>query len=190
MDLLERHTWFFNMPDAYKTIEMCELLVKDYPEFLEYVPDRLKSVNMCEEAVNKESATFQFVPDNLKTRLMCSNAVCDNIFNLQFVPDWIVTQICDQVFQDLQDVSEDELLEAIDELLERVDDFSEDEMLDYSRKYFRDMIEDKLGFIKRFRVLNKDLKLELMPVAWHPDRWWHWCVDEEEKKKRAELVWC
>ena len=27
------------------------------------------------------------------------------------------------------------------------------------------------------------IKEELMPVAWHPDRWWNWCVPEHEKKE-------
>ena len=27
------------------------------------------------------------------------------------------------------------------------------------------------------------IKEELMPVAWHPDRWWNWCVPEDEKKE-------
>ena len=22
-----------------------------------------------------------------------------------------------------------------------------------------------------------------MPVAWHPSRWWDWCVSEDEKKE-------
>ena len=22
-----------------------------------------------------------------------------------------------------------------------------------------------------------------MPVAWHPDRWWDWCMSEDEKKE-------
>ena len=22
-----------------------------------------------------------------------------------------------------------------------------------------------------------------MPVAWHPSRWWDWCMSEDEKKK-------
>ena len=26
-------------------------------------------------------------------------------------------------------------------------------------------------------------KEELMPVAWHPDRWWDWCIPEDEKKE-------
>ena len=24
---------------------------------------------------------------------------------------------------------------------------------------------------------------ELMPVAWHPTRWWNWCLPEDEKKR-------
>ena len=27
------------------------------------------------------------------------------------------------------------------------------------------------------------IKDELMSVAWHPDRWWNWCVPEHEKKE-------
>ena len=23
-----------------------------------------------------------------------------------------------------------------------------------------------------------------MPVAWHPSRWWDWCMSEDEKKKK------
>ena len=22
-----------------------------------------------------------------------------------------------------------------------------------------------------------------MPVAWYPDRWWNWCMSEDEKKE-------
>ena len=22
-----------------------------------------------------------------------------------------------------------------------------------------------------------------MPVAWHPDKWWDWCISEDEKKE-------
>ena len=22
-----------------------------------------------------------------------------------------------------------------------------------------------------------------MPIAWHPSRWWDWCVPEDDKKK-------
>ena len=31
--------------------------------------------------------------------------------------------------------------------------------------------------------LKKELSEELMAVAWHPDRWWVWCMSEDEKKE-------
>ena len=27
-----------------------------------------------------------------------------------------------------------------------------------------------------------------MPVAWHPKRWWNFCMLEDEKKKEIELI--
>ena len=35
---------------------------------------------------------------------------------------------------------------------------------------------------------QKDIKEELMPVAWHPSRYWDWCMADEEKKT-AEQLW-
>ena len=31
-------------------------------------------------------------------------------------------------------------------------------------------------------------KKELLPVVWHPSRWWDWCVSEDEKKE-TEKIW-
>ena len=38
-----------------------------------------------------------------------------------------------------------------------------------------------IRFEKR-KALKKELNEELMPVAWHPNRWQDWCVSEDEKK--------
>ena len=27
------------------------------------------------------------------------------------------------------------------------------------------------------------MRRELMLVAWHPTRWWDWCISEDEKKE-------
>ena len=45
-------------------------------------------------------------------------------------------------------------------------------------------------FEKR-KVLKKDINLELMPVAWHPNRRWDWFMpeDEEKKKNRSNAYW-
>ena len=31
------------------------------------------------------------------------------------------------------------------------------------------------------------LKNELAPNAWHPSRWWDWCMPEDEKKEISKL---
>ena len=35
---------------------------------------------------------------------------------------------------------------------------------------------------EKHKAFKKELNEELMPVAWHPNRWWDWWVSEDEKK--------
>ena len=35
---------------------------------------------------------------------------------------------------------------------------------------------------------HRKLESELLPIAWHPGRWWDWCVPEDEKKE-ISLIW-
>ena len=42
------------------------------------------------------------------------------------------------------------------------------------------------GYQKR-RVQKASIKEGLMPIAWHPSRWWDWCVHEDEKKEKEKL---
>ena len=37
-------------------------------------------------------------------------------------------------------------------------------------------------FEKR-KALKTELNKELMPEAWYPNRWWDWCLSEDEKKE-------
>ena len=39
-----------------------------------------------------------------------------------------------------------------------------------------------IKFEKR-KAFKKELNKELIPAAWHPNRWWHWCKSEDEKKE-------
>ena len=39
-----------------------------------------------------------------------------------------------------------------------------------------------IKFIK-YKALKKELNEELMHVAWDPDKWWNWCISEDEKKE-------
>ena len=51
-----------------------------------------------------------------------------------------------------------------------------------------DAIHDDLLRHHHKREFYGGLKDELVPIAWHPDRWWDWCVDED-KKREAEKLW-
>ena len=42
-------------------------------------------------------------------------------------------------------------------------------------------------FARTAMLLLKKIKEELMPIAWHPSRYWHWCMSEDEKKKQENV---
>ena len=42
------------------------------------------------------------------------------------------------------------------------------------------------GYQKR-KTQKSQVKKELIPIAWHPSRWWDWCVLKHEKKKTEKL---
>ena len=33
------------------------------------------------------------------------------------------------------------------------------------------------------QALKKKISEESMPIAWHPERWWNFCMSEDEKKE-------
>ena len=33
------------------------------------------------------------------------------------------------------------------------------------------------------KAQKASIKKELMLIAWHPSKWWDWCVSEDEKKE-------
>ena len=36
---------------------------------------------------------------------------------------------------------------------------------------------------EKCKHLKKKISEELMPIAWHPERWWNFCMSEDEKKE-------
>ena len=36
---------------------------------------------------------------------------------------------------------------------------------------------------KKCTALKKKITEQLMPIAWHSRKWWHFCMTEDEKKK-------
>ena len=89
---------------------------------------------------------------------MCNDAVRKGLFYLQFVPDWFVTR---------------------EGLYMWNDDY-------YDDGDYRDDDDDKFfkwydGYKKR-KAQKAQIKKELMPIAWHPNRVMDWCMPEDEKR--------
>ena len=37
------------------------------------------------------------------------------------------------------------------------------------------------------KAQKASIKEELMPIAWHPSRYWDWCMSEDEKRETEKL---
>ena len=52
---------------------------------------------------------------------------------------------------------------------------------------------NNIWFIKQYEGYKKrkarktQIKKELMPIAWHPSRWWDQCISRDEKKETEKL---
>ena len=40
---------------------------------------------------------------------------------------------------------------------------------------------------QKCKAQKAQIKKELKPIAWHPSRWWDWCMPEDEKQETEKL---
>ena len=88
---------------------------------------------------------------------MCDKAARDYLFSLQHVPDWLVTQ------------------EQIDLWYGKRYVYNDDRIIKWYKGY------------KKREIQKASIKKELIPTAWHPSKWWDWCVPEDEKKETEKI---
>ena len=128
---------------------------------------------MCNEAAQSDPVVLKFLPDQCKTQRMCNRAVEKNAWVLEDVPDQYKTQeMCNRAVQ-----SDPVVLRIVPDWFVTLQEmwykeFDDDDVL----IMWRD------AYIKR-KAQKSKIKEELMFVAWHPGRWWNWCVPEDEKKE-------
>ena len=132
---------------------MCNKAMQIEPYSLAFVPDYLKTQEMCDKAVETEPFILWHIPDNLKMQRMCIRAVGAGLGLLEYVPDWLVAP------------------GQID--LWHNDDYWHDN--DKLIKWYE-------GYKKR-KAQKAQIKKELLPIAWHPSRYWDWCMSEDEKRR-------
>ena len=143
------------------------------PKVLKYIPDHFVTQEMCNEAVQSEPWALRFVPDQYKTQEMCNEAVQSELLMLEFVPDQYKAQeMCNEAVQ-----SEPEMLEDVPDQFVMLQEILYEEFID------DDVFITWYKGYKQRKAQKAQIKEELMPVAWHPDRWWNWCVPEDEKKE-------
>ena len=96
-------------------------------------------------------------PDRFKTREMCEKAVEKYLWLLKYVPDWFLAHQQIKIWHDNDDYCNDD-----------------------------ELIEWYQGYQKR-KAQKAKIKEELLPISWHPSRWWDWCVPEDKKKETEQL---
>ena len=157
--------------------EMCDEAVNMEPRSLEFVPDHLKTEEMCNKAVRREPYTLRHVPDHFKAQEMCDEVMRIRPAAFFLIPGRFNTQeMCIRAvkvdpwqlynFPDWFVVPQEMWYEDFDD---------DDEIIEWHDGY------------KKLKAQKAQVKKELMLIAWHPSRWWDWCVPEDEKKEREKL---
>ena len=161
------------------TQEMCSEAMCNNPAEFFLIPDHFKTQKMCIKAVEKYPYNLGFVPDHFKTREMCIKPVEDEPETLELVPDHLKAQgMCERT------------VEKYPLILIFVPDWF---VTQGQVKLWHDHCNDH-EIIKWYDCYQKrkakkaKIKDELMPIAWHPLRWWDWCMPEDEKKE-IEKFW-
>ena len=147
-----------DVSDHFKTQDMCDEAVEKYPWSLKYVPDWLKTQGMCERVVKDKQGALENVSDHFKIQGMRDDAVRKRLRLLEYVPDYFVTQQQVKLWHD-------------------------------NAYYCNDngLIKWCKGYHER-KAQKAKIKKQLMPIAWHPSRYWDWCVPED-KKEETEKLW-
>ena len=126
---------------------------------MKYVPDHFKRKEMYNEAVRNSPYMLAHIPDHFKTQEMYDKVVKDDPSSLWFVPDWLVTQ-------------------------QQIKLWHDDNRPIRWRYHDDEIIEWYDGYKKR-KAQKASIKKELMPITWHPSRYWDWCMSEDEKRDKT-----
>ena len=97
---------------------------------------------MCIEAVEVDPWQLRDFPAHFNTQEICDAVVKEDHFSLHYVSDWLVKQQQVKLWHDDGDYCSD-----------------------------AELVEWYEGYKKR-KSQKTQIKEELMPIAWHPSRWW------------------
>ena len=144
---------------------------------------------------------LKYSPNKHITQKMCDDAVDDFVRTLNFVSDWFVTSKMIKILFPALYVDEN-ILYFDKDFGNVVFNYNEMSILNIDLKNINldnNFDEDDPGTFSHVRrlawhikfekhkALKKELNEELMPVAWHSNRWRDWCVSEDEKKETDSM---
>ena len=121
-----------------------------------FIPVRFKTQGMNDAAVHREPLLS--TDNRFKTQKTCDKAVRNDHIFVRFVtdwsvPDWFVTQ------------------QRIKNIRDNINDWCYNKFIEWYDGY------------KKRKAQKAQTKKDLIPIAWHPSRWWDWFVAKDEKKE-------
>ena len=130
-----------------------------------------------QEQVSRDKHYIYCVPDTFKTPELCLYAVAIFPSCLKHIPDHLKTpELCQQaVARNIH------CLRYVPDWF--IPSISDCGCCDSCDKTFDDLIK----LYEQRKALKADIKKELLPITWHPDRVLDWCFDEDEKKDLVKL---
>ena len=167
---------FDSVPDQYKIQEMCDKIASDHPFKLKYCHDRYKTQEMCNKAIDDFLPALKFVPDWFITSKMTKKLLAALYTERNINILYINAGSGDSVFSfnrigifsiDLSNINLDDTNFDADD----PETFIHIRLLAWHIKF------------ESHKALKIELNDELMLLAWHPRRWWNFCMAEDETKE-------
>ena len=148
---------------------------------------------MWDIAISDDLFLIVYCPNKYITEKTCNEAVYDSAAALKLIPDWLVTNNMIKKLSTTLNVDEN-ILYFNEDSGNVVFNCNEMDILNIDLNNINlgsNVDEDDLDTIILIRLLawhiklekrEKDLNEELMPAAWHSNKWLDWCVSEDDKK--------
>ena len=186
------------VPKCFMTQEICEKAVNRCVFVFNSIPNQYKTQEMCNSIICEDPFSIRYISDRYKTQQMCDKAVDNCLAALKLVPDWfVISKTIKTLFtvfyadENILYLNEDSsnvifycnemniLNLNINNI--NIDDTNYEEV-DPNTIILISFLSWHIKFVKR-KELKKYISEELIAIAWHPNRWWEWCLSEDEKKE-------
>ena len=173
------------VPKCFMIQEMCDKAVNRYYFVFDSIRNRYKTQEICDKIVSEDPCFIIYYPDKYVTRKISDEAIGDSIATLKLVPDRFVTSkmikklftalYADENILYFNEDSGNVVFSCNEIVILNIDfnninldnNFDED---DPDTTILTRILAWHTKFEKR-KALEKDISEELMPPAWHPNRW-------------------